>query len=179
MTLLWTVWCTLHTNMALHCIKNRHNMQLVRSLFLFRCSSHHLAIETGRWSNTPMAERICSYCKLTSNISVIEDEKHFLYDCSLYEDLRKKYFGDLVLVGDVCINVSSVVIRGMHGDWHCIYIMEWRKDYLPCHYDFVELWAERPCIPGIRNWNWKIDIYHHFSFLGITLNKWVWLNYIC
>uniref|UniRef100_A0A8C1GFK0 Reverse transcriptase n=1 Tax=Cyprinus carpio TaxID=7962 RepID=A0A8C1GFK0_CYPCA len=70
-------------------IASMYNMQLVRPLFLFRCSTHHLAIETGRWSNTPIAERICSYCKLTSNISVIEDEKHFLYDCSLYKDLRK------------------------------------------------------------------------------------------
>ncbi len=59
-----------------------------------------------------MAERICSYCKITSNISVIEDEKHFLYDCSLYEDLRKTYIGDLVLVGDVCIDVSSVCDSG-------------------------------------------------------------------
>uniref|UniRef100_A0A673KKK9 Reverse transcriptase domain-containing protein n=1 Tax=Sinocyclocheilus rhinocerous TaxID=307959 RepID=A0A673KKK9_9TELE len=57
--------------------------------------------------NTPMAERICSYCKLTSNIFVIEDEKHFLY-----EDLRKKYLGDLVLVGYVCIDVSSVCDSG-------------------------------------------------------------------
>ncbi len=59
-----------------------------------------------------MAERICSYCKLTSNISVIEDEKQFLYDCSLYEDLCKKYLSVLVLVGDVCIDVSSVCDSG-------------------------------------------------------------------
>ncbi len=54
---------------------------------------------------------------------MIEDEKHFLYDSSLYEDLRKKYLGDLVLVGDVCIDVSSVC-DSFHGDWHCIYTME-------------------------------------------------------
>jgi len=39
---------------------------------------------------------------------VIEDEKHFLYDCSLYMDLRKKYLSDLTLVGDVCVDVSQV-----------------------------------------------------------------------
>ncbi len=54
---------------------------------------------------------------------MIEDEKHFLYDCSLYEDLCKKYFGDLVLVGDVCIDVSRVC-DSEDGDWQCIYIME-------------------------------------------------------
>lgn len=54
-----------------------------------------------------MTERICSYCKLT-NISAIEDEKHFLYDCSLYMDLRKKYLSDLTLVGDVCVDLSQV-----------------------------------------------------------------------
>ena len=54
-----------------------------------------------------MTERICGYCKL-ANIFVIEDEKHFLYDCSLYMDLRKKYLSDLTLVGDVCVDVSQV-----------------------------------------------------------------------
>ncbi len=89
-----------------------YNMWLVRSLFFFGCSSHHLTIETGRWSNTTVTERICSYWTLTSNISVIEDEKHVLYDCSLYEDLRKKYLDDLVLVGDAWIDESSVCDLG-------------------------------------------------------------------
>lgn len=88
-------------------ITSVYNRQLVRSLFLFRCSSHQLAIEMGQWSNTPVAERICHYCYLT-NISVIEDEKPFLYVCPLYRDLRKKYFSELVLVGDVCKDVSSI-----------------------------------------------------------------------
>jgi len=57
---------------------------------------------------TPVAERICNYCKLTFNTSVIEDEKRFLYECSLYVVLPKKYLGDLALVGDVFIDVSHV-----------------------------------------------------------------------
>lgn len=83
------------------------NVQLVRSLLLFRCSGHQLAIETGRWSNTPVAERICHYCNLTK-ISVIEDEKHFLYVCPLYIDLREKYLSEFTLVGDVHKDVSSM-----------------------------------------------------------------------
>ncbi len=60
--------------------------------------NNYLTIETCRWSNTPFTERFCSYCNLTSNISVIV---YFFYDCSLYEDLRKKYLDYPVLVGDV------------------------------------------------------------------------------
>jgi len=59
-------------------------------------------------------------CKLTLNTSIIEDEKHFLYDCTLYVDLRKKYFGDFTHVGDVCIDTSHVCDLE-HEDWHCIY----------------------------------------------------------
>jgi len=35
-------------------------------------------------------------------------------------DLRKKYLGDLTLVGDVCIDIPQVC-----ESKHCIYIMTW------------------------------------------------------
>ena len=53
-----------------------------------RVSSHRLEIEVGRWTRpnrTPVDERKCNYC------NKLEDEFHFLLECTLYEDLRKQY----------------------------------------------------------------------------------------
>ena len=48
----------------------------------FRCGSLPLHIETGRFNNTPLNERTCPFD------DCIEDEQHFLIDCSFYDDLR-------------------------------------------------------------------------------------------
>ena len=54
----------------------------------FRISSHNLAIETGRYDNTPRENRKCSKCQMNQ----IENEYHFLLVCPAYRELRKKYF---------------------------------------------------------------------------------------
>ena len=46
-----------------------------------------LRIETGRYTNTPVDERICILCK-TINNACTEDEYHFLMECPLYADFR-------------------------------------------------------------------------------------------
>jgi len=53
-----------------------------------RVSSHRLTIETGRWEKPnviPRNERVCKEC------NTVEDEYHFVCECSLYVDLRCKY----------------------------------------------------------------------------------------
>ena len=47
-----------------------------------RVSSHSLAIERGRHLGTVIQERLCT----VSN--VIEEEKHFLFECCINEELR-------------------------------------------------------------------------------------------
>ena len=58
------------------------------SLSRLRMSSHRSKVETGRWQK-PTAisfnERKCTLCLK------LEDEFHFLLECSLYKDLRNKY----------------------------------------------------------------------------------------
>ena len=59
-----------------------------QDLTRLRVSSHILQIETGRWHNPhkiPRNERICIIC------NSLEDEFHFLLECSLYTDLRNTY----------------------------------------------------------------------------------------
>ena len=56
------------------------------SLCKLRVSAHRLEIETGRWTKpnrTPLDDRICLIC------GVLEDEFHFMLECSIYKDLRK------------------------------------------------------------------------------------------
>ena len=54
----------------------------------FRCGILPLKIETGRFSRLPLDERVCEMC----NLNKIEDEFHFLCECTIYEDIRNKYY---------------------------------------------------------------------------------------
>ena len=63
--------------------ENKYRTALAR----FRTSSHNLFIETGRYDNTPLHERIYKSCKMNK----IEDEFHFLLTCPTYRELRIKY----------------------------------------------------------------------------------------
>ena len=53
----------------------------------FRCGVAPLAIETGRYENKNINERICFICK-----DKIEDEKHVILQCPLYADLRNDLY---------------------------------------------------------------------------------------
>ena len=57
------------------------------SLARLRVSSHRLEIEAGRWArpHKPVNERLCNIC------NCLEDEYHFVIECSLYNSLRRKY----------------------------------------------------------------------------------------
>ena len=51
-------------------------------------SSHRLEIEVGRWARPnriPLDQRNCRAC------NKLEDEFHFLLECRLYNEIRKKY----------------------------------------------------------------------------------------
>ena len=56
-----------------------------KAICKLRISSHYLAIESGRYNNTPRPQRMCTVC----NSNEIEDEFHFLLICDLYTDIRK------------------------------------------------------------------------------------------
>ena len=53
-----------------------------------RMSSHRLEMEAGRWHrphSIPLDERKCRVC------NIIEDEFHFILECTLFQNIRKKY----------------------------------------------------------------------------------------
>ena len=52
-----------------------------------RCSSHSLEIEKGRHTRIPRENRTCKNCQN----GTIENEEHFLINCSTYQPLRDHY----------------------------------------------------------------------------------------
>ena len=64
----------------------------VKQLIQFRCSAHHLRVETGRWERPQLArgERVCEKCTR----GVVEDELHVLFECPAYSSVRTQ-FSDL------------------------------------------------------------------------------------
>ena len=57
------------------------------SLTKLRLSNHRLMIEKGRHDNIPKEMRFCPFCK-----NKIEDEVHFLMQCTTYKIFRKPLF---------------------------------------------------------------------------------------
>jgi hypothetical protein len=57
------------------------------ALCRLRTSSHRLKVETGRWVRPPIEynDRTCDTCH------VLDDEYHFVLECTLHKDARKKY----------------------------------------------------------------------------------------
>ena len=53
----------------------------------FRCSSHRLPIETGRFFSIDRSERICDLCSKHE----LGDEFHYIFNCTFFKDERSKY----------------------------------------------------------------------------------------
>ena len=77
----------------------------------FRCGILQLRIETGRFDQTKVEDRICELC----DDDLIEDEFHFLMKCRLYDDLRDVLFAKAKLK---CENFCN-----MTGEEKFVYLM--------------------------------------------------------
>jgi len=58
-----------------------------------RCSSYPLAIQMGRRhrDRIPRSMRLCKACYVKDVCACVEDDKHFLLECPVYESIRSKY----------------------------------------------------------------------------------------
>ena len=52
-----------------------------------RLSAHQLKIERGRYSNTPVEDRLCRQCDLGE----VETEEHFILTCPKYHQQRDDF----------------------------------------------------------------------------------------
>lgn len=69
-------------------LENVNILKYSQAISKLRMSSHRLEIESGRWvrpNSIPLNERICLVC------GILEDEYHFVLECKMYQNLRKKF----------------------------------------------------------------------------------------
>ncbi len=79
---------------ALSFMNRKHRSYLAQ----YRCGILPLSIETGRWGSIPVEDRICKMC----DSLVVEDEYHFIFHCSLYNNIRDPF---LQHVGNTILNI--------------------------------------------------------------------------
>ena len=66
------------------------NLAVRTQVTKFRLSNHHLMIEVGRHKGTPKDLRFCPFCP-----RYVENEFHFLLDCSIYNNQREIFIKPL------------------------------------------------------------------------------------
>ena len=78
-----------------------NNFKIRQSICKIRVSAYSLNIETGRYKNIIRSERKFTNCSKGD----IEDEKHLIVDCPLYENIRVKFVDKVI---DLCPNCSDM-----------------------------------------------------------------------
>ena len=93
-----------------------------RNLTKLRISAHNLAIETGRYNNTissitskPIDKRLCHHCKK------VESEFHLIFECQLYDNVRKKLIERINEVSIISFQANSTtfctLMSCLNGDY--------------------------------------------------------------
>ncbi len=77
-----------HTEPYLYKVLDRGHISILSQ---FRTGILPLSIETGRYTSIPEEFRLCLLC----NANAIENEEHFLFSCSFYDELRESFFTDI------------------------------------------------------------------------------------
>ena len=70
------------------------NRKQKKALVYLRLSCHQLKIESGRYENLQVHQRVCPFCP-----NKIEDEAHFLLYCNEYENEHKEFFTSILKQG--------------------------------------------------------------------------------
>ena len=69
----------------------------------FRLGILPLRIETGRYDNTPIENRLCTMC----DMNVVENEFHFVIECTRYRDYRNELYNRASFVINDLENMTS------------------------------------------------------------------------
>ena len=72
-----------------------------------RISAQGLKIKIGRYSNTSREDKKCHWCHTSMGINVIEDERHVLFNCNLYDGLRTKVIARLNSAPEISSNINN------------------------------------------------------------------------
>ena len=85
-------------------VKNRNQRHF---LTRFRVSSHHLRVETGRWTfpKTEFENRICLYCDSED----IDTELHCITQCKLTESNRNRFYNILCSMDHSFLSMNNEI----------------------------------------------------------------------
>ncbi len=81
---------------ALSLMNGKHRSYLAQ----YYCGMLPLSRETGSWGSIPLEDRICKMC----DSLVVEDEFHFIFHCSLYNNIRNQF---LQHVSNTILNINE------------------------------------------------------------------------
>ena len=82
-------------------LQNIKNVQLRKTFTRFRCSSHFLEVERGRYIGKLEHERLCPIC------DTVENEFHFVMICPLYNELRNYFLSRITNIFPLLSEYSS------------------------------------------------------------------------
>jgi hypothetical protein len=91
--------------------------ELRKCMSKFRLSNHSLEIEVGRHKRKQVKDRLCNVCK------VVEDEEHFLINCTIYMEGRISLYKNILENCKHFNNLSSIdktIYLMSTGDKTCI-----------------------------------------------------------
>ena len=99
--------------LAVKCFKKRQYMTRLR------ISAHDLRIESGRYCRPPLPtdSRLCMFCES----GCVENEEHFIMDCSLYEEERNDFIKNISELSPHVINLNKaelfkIILTMYNGD---------------------------------------------------------------
>ena len=84
---------------CLEILSRKHRGALAK----FRSGTAPIKVETGRYQNLDLSERVCFHCT-----SCIEDEEHVLMVCPVYDDLRLSLISEALLVNSAFEGYSDM-----------------------------------------------------------------------
>ena len=94
---------------------------LMYSLCKFRCSSHRLPIEAGRFYSIDRSERICDLCDLNE----LGDEFHYLFNCTFFHAERHKFLPDVLI--NVRNTISFNELMNSHDEYTLVGISKFSR----------------------------------------------------
>ena len=91
--------CSFESENYVKYCNNRKDRSLMAQL---RLGILPLKLETGRFKNVPVNERLCENCT-----DSVEDKEHFLLHCALYRNRREQLFIEAINVNNNFYNISD------------------------------------------------------------------------
>ena len=170
---------------------NLHLQKYQRSLFAqFRAGILPLHVETGRFRNLPLEQRLCGLC----DKSEVEDEYHFLCHCAVYRDLRRKLYSTTIdlypefedmddlekfvflnnnLQKHVIVFITSAVLR------RCTLLFHWGDLVLACAlaYMYTCVWIVTYKPNGAGWWLLNYMLYLYYDITCHVYKDYVMLCY--